>query len=114
MVYTKPEEGLEVEFDRWYNDVHLPQVLTLDGFLSARRFRVADTDAPGPVGTLPFLAIYEIEAGRLVEARAALSNALAASKAAVAEGRTPVLAKTDALHEHRMVTWYEEIGPVSS
>ena len=34
------------EYNRWYSEVHLPEVLALDGFLSARRFAPTTDDGP--------------------------------------------------------------------
>jgi hypothetical protein len=40
------------EFNRWYDEVHLPQVLQLEGFVSARRY--------APVGDGPYITQYEL------------------------------------------------------
>jgi hypothetical protein len=42
------------EFNRWYNEVHIPEVLTCPGWLSATRFESTQ-------GQPQFLAIYELE-----------------------------------------------------
>lgn len=42
------------EYNRWYEDVHIPEVLALDGFVSARRY------APTKDGD-PYVAVYDIE-----------------------------------------------------
>jgi hypothetical protein len=42
------------EFNRWYDEVHLPEVLACPGFISAARFECTD-------GQPRFLAIYELE-----------------------------------------------------
>lgn len=41
-------------FHRWYEDVHIPELLALPGFRGARRFEV---EGEG----IRFLAIYELE-----------------------------------------------------
>lgn len=53
-------EGQQAEFDRWYDDVHLPDVCAVPGVVSGRRFMVH----PAMAGQVPApsLAIYEIEA----------------------------------------------------
>lgn len=112
VVYTKPVEGREDEFNTWYSDVHLPEVVRLNGFVTARRFRFVPSVKEEPAPDLPFLAIYEIEEGRLEEARTALAEALQSSRIAVEEGRPPVLASSDALHRERHVAWFEEIAAV--
>jgi hypothetical protein len=52
------------EYNTWYNDTHLPEVVALEGFVSARRFEPVDADGP-------FVAIYEIDAA---DPSAALAN----------------------------------------
>jgi hypothetical protein len=44
----------EAEYHKWYNDVHLAEICSVDGIVSARRF--APTDGNGP-----FVAIYELD-----------------------------------------------------
>jgi len=44
----------EQEYNTWYDEVHLPELLALDGIVSARRLRPVD-------GTGPYVAIYELE-----------------------------------------------------
>lgn len=48
---ASPEQ--EDEYNRWYSEVHLPEILAIPGFVGARRYR-----APG---TSEYLAVYEIE-----------------------------------------------------
>ena len=38
MVRSNPKPGQETAFNDWYTDVHLPEVLGIQGFLSAQRF----------------------------------------------------------------------------
>jgi hypothetical protein len=44
----------EVEFNRWYNDVHLPEILVCPGFKSCSRYEAVQ-------GEPRYLAIYELE-----------------------------------------------------
>jgi hypothetical protein len=48
----------EAEFDAWYEKVHIPEVLDVPGFTSARRYRITD----GGPDAHTFLTIYEIDA----------------------------------------------------
>ncbi len=63
LVLSNADGGRDDEFNDWYTDVHLRDVLAVDGFVAAQRFRVADAqlqpDRPAPHR---YLAIYEIEA----------------------------------------------------
>jgi len=74
LVHTRPVPGREEEFNTWYDEVHVPDVLKVPGFVSARRFR-AEPSVHGELPEYPYLAIYEIEADSLAEALAALRSA---------------------------------------
>lgn len=64
VVFTEPREGREDEYNRWYDEVHLGDVLGVEGFVAAQRFRLADAQIGGDGAEAParYLAIYEIEA----------------------------------------------------
>jgi len=47
-------DGAEEEFNRWYNDTHLPEVLACPGFISATRYECTQ-------GQPRYLAIYDLE-----------------------------------------------------
>ncbi|TDD86030.1 hypothetical protein E1293_10155 [Actinomadura darangshiensis] len=61
----------------WYDNKHIPEVLRLEGFVSARRLESLDG------GT--FVVIYEIE-GDLERAKAALSEAQSSGRLSRPEG----------------------------
>ncbi|HEY6532314.1 MAG TPA: hypothetical protein VIY72_08430 [Acidimicrobiales bacterium] len=54
VVQSGPREGREDDFNDWYSNVHVPEVLSVDGFVGARRFRALDGDH--------YLTVYELEA----------------------------------------------------
>lgn len=56
---SDPVAGSEAEFERWYQQVHLPELMTLEGFVGAQRYRLRV-----PLGTgqcWSHMVIYEIE-----------------------------------------------------
>jgi hypothetical protein len=54
-VETRPSSpDREQEYNTWYDEVHIPELVALDGFVSARRLRPVDGDGP-------YVALYEIE-----------------------------------------------------
>lgn len=58
IVYSAPVKGREDEYNRWYNEQHLPDVLRVDGVAAARRFNAL----PAPDGEKAgYMAIYELE-----------------------------------------------------
>ncbi len=57
LVLTEPTEGQSEEFDRYYEQDHIDEVLATTGWTSGQRFKLADeAGAPCP---LPYLALYE-------------------------------------------------------
>lgn len=66
--------GREREFNDWYNQVHLQEVLKIDGFLSAQRYRLNEVQLY-PDQAFGYMAVYEIDsedvAGTLEHLRAA-------------------------------------------
>lgn len=72
LAFTNPAQGQEGEFNRWYDEQHIPDVIDVPGFVSARRFRLDDYQYP--LNQVPnnhrYLALYEIETddvGRTLE-----------------------------------------------
>ncbi|OBI23620.1 MULTISPECIES: DUF4286 family protein [unclassified Mycobacterium] len=57
----------EDEYNTWYDQIHIPELLTLTGIVAARRFRPVD-------GNGPYVAIYELEGDDL---QAVLDNMIA-------------------------------------
>jgi hypothetical protein len=61
----------EADYNRWYDEKHLPEVLAMPGIQSARRYRGLDLEIPEAVGgaTLGMrnIAIYEMESEDLAE-----------------------------------------------
>jgi hypothetical protein len=74
-VHTNAVEGREDEFNDWYDNQHIPDVLAVPGFIRARRYNFTDNLAT-PLSKFKYFAIYEIE-GDPVAALAALDKALA-------------------------------------
>src|SRR5690349_2005809 len=65
MMEVAPEH--EAEFNRWYNDEHLPERLEIPGYVSARRFKLEEGEAPDGAaptqwrqGVLKYLCIWEL------------------------------------------------------
>lgn len=68
-VRSNPIEGREAAFNDWYSNTHLPEVMKIDGFLSAKRYQLSDVQMVKKQA-YGYMAIYEIDsddvAGTLV------------------------------------------------
>ena len=54
VVSVDVSEGTEEIFNKWYNEVHLPEVLACPGYINGARYESTE-------GEPQFLAIYELE-----------------------------------------------------
>jgi hypothetical protein len=72
---ASPEQA--AAYHDWYDNKHVPEILRLEGFVSARRLAPASGDT--------FIAVYEIE-GDIEEARAALQRAQSSGAMSRPEG----------------------------
>jgi hypothetical protein len=69
IVFTDPVEGREDEYNDWYNNQHLSDVVAVPGFGSAQRFKLKEL-RDGQFRHR-YLAIYEIESddyGKVMDA----------------------------------------------
>lgn len=88
VVMTNPiEDSREAEYNEWYTNTHLADVLKVPGFLAATRYRLADQQLGGttPEGTHRYLAIYEVEADDLTEVNAGLLAAATGGNMQISE-----------------------------
>jgi len=60
VVLTEPTEGREEEFNQYYENLHLDEVLATTDWQSAQRFALVDQQ--GMQCPLPYLAVYEVDA----------------------------------------------------
>ena len=59
VVLTNAIANTDEEFNQWYDDIHLDDVLRVPGVIAAQRFRATDGSTE-PV-TYQYCALYEIE-----------------------------------------------------
>ncbi|MGZ4694587.1 MAG: hypothetical protein ACXWA3_13265 [Acidimicrobiales bacterium] len=65
LVFSNPAEGRDADFDEWYNQVHLPEILATPGMVSAQRYDLYEAEIYRAQGATPpahrYLTIYEME-----------------------------------------------------
>lgn len=78
LVLSNASDGRDEEFNDWYTNVHLTDVLKVEGFIAAQRFRLADAQLrPDQATPHRFLAVYEIEAEDVHQPLEALTSGVA-------------------------------------
>jgi hypothetical protein len=97
LVFTSPREGREDEYNKWYDEVHLPDLLTVPGLVAAMRYRISQpAEAPAPAHR--YLAIYDVDG----DVRAVLAEMRARS----ADGRHTISDSLDT--ENTSLTVWEQ------
>ena len=91
VVMANAAEGRDDEFNTWYDDVHIGDVLKLPGFVSAQRFKVAASPSK-----FNYLTLYEIETDDLAATQAALGAAAG----------TPAMQMSSAIDTSNLVASY--------
>lgn len=61
LALTNAVEGGDDEFNSWYNDQHLVDVLRIPGIVGAKRYRISTGTRPNQSYPWKYAAIYEIE-----------------------------------------------------
>jgi hypothetical protein len=100
VVLTNPVAGREDEFNAWYDNQHLPDVLKVEGFVAAQRFKLTP-EGDKPDAPHRYLALYEIETDDLARTQAALS----------AVAGSPAMPLSDAMDSSRLsAVMFQAIG----
>jgi hypothetical protein len=74
VVLTNAVDGRDDEFNDWYTNRHLPDILATEGFVAAQRFRLAEMN-PAQDFAHRYLALYEVETEDLDKTNQALMEA---------------------------------------
>lgn len=68
----------EAEFNAWYNTEHIPAMKRVPGFVTARRFRVIETQWPSRSGEASlspkYVALYDLEDKKILQSEAFLKE----------------------------------------
>lgn len=100
LVFTNACDGRDDEFNTWYDDVHLAEVVAVPGFTGAERYAVR----PQPGELEPshrYLAIYEMETNDVQATIAELMR----------RGTSGGFQMTDSLADGALTRLYEVITP---
>jgi len=73
VVFTEAKPGRDAEFNDWYDNRHVPDVLAVPGFIACQRFRLRPEDGAADAPTR-YLALYEMETNDLEATMAELMS----------------------------------------
>ncbi len=97
---TNPVPGREAEFDVWYDETHIADVLKLPGVIGAQRLRLSARQYRERPHPWQSMAVNEIETDDIDEAFAALKSV----------SGTEAMPLSDALQDERMVWIYKPVA----
>ena len=97
--FTNAVPGREEEFNDWYTNTHLADVLRLPGVCAAQRFRLGDLQHKSGPHPWDYMAVYEIETDDLNVTLEKLRDVSGTSEMPLSPG----------LQEQRMVWIYQPI-----
>ncbi len=84
VVLSNPVSGREEEYNAWYTNQHLHDVVAVPGFVSAQRFRLRDVAAEG-VPQQRYMAIYNMRTDDPDALLADLTSLVQSGKMAMSE-----------------------------
>ena len=61
VVMMEVDEADDAVFNKWYDEEHLPERMSIPGYISARRFKLEPGDERNNGGVLRYLCIWEME-----------------------------------------------------
>lgn len=99
LVLTNPKPGQDAEYNCWYDEVHLGDVVDVPGFVAAQRFRIEDAE---DFSGYRYLSIYDVESDDPKATFAALT----------ARAGTDTMEISSALDPNASLSLWRAIGPV--
>jgi hypothetical protein len=93
LVQSRPSSPADTDtYHRWYDETHIPELLAVEGFTSARRMQAEDGES--------FLVVYEVD--DIEGAKAAMAAARAAGSMSPPQGLQ--------LDPPPTVQWFADVG----
>jgi len=89
VVMTNPRPGREAEYNDWYTNTHIPDVLKVPGIVAAQRFALAAKQRRDPPYPYKYLATYEIEIDDVSKTIQGLINGRASGAIPISDAMDP-------------------------
>jgi hypothetical protein len=65
LVFVNPVPGRDREFNAWYDQQHLPEMVSMPGFANGRRLQLVEADPGGSRSPFEYLVLYQLITGDL-------------------------------------------------
>lgn len=101
VVFTNPTQGMEDQFDEWYVNQHLPDVLAVPGFKAGQRFELEQEQLKAGPHPWRFMTVFDIETDDLRHTFDTL----------ISRVNTPLMPMSPSIAEHRIAYAYKAVTP---
>jgi hypothetical protein len=109
VVLTNSTPGGDAAFNRWYDEIHVPDVLaTIGGYVGARRFRRIEGHPFNAANPWGYMALYDIPAGTAEHCFDRIKWSRAERDEALAVGRDPAVPIAPEMSDVREAWFYRE------
>lgn len=99
LALTNPVEGRDDEFNDWYSNRHLDDLLQIPGVRAARRYALSDVQRMPPPYPYKYCALYEIVTDDLSGVMKALGE----------RARTAAMPISDAMAPNSLILYFSSI-----
>ncbi len=90
LVFNNPRPGFEAQYNRWYDEQHAPDVVSIPGFVSAQRFILNDVQLRAVALKKPrYLVLYEIRTNDLPAVLAEVKHRLQSGQTRLSDSLDP-------------------------
>ncbi|MFR9773755.1 hypothetical protein [Nocardia sp. SC052] len=73
---NRSSTATDEQFNEWYDKIHVPEVLAVEGFTGVSRYRASQVGTGLDSGMHEYLAVYDIETADLDEVRERMIRAM--------------------------------------
>ena len=89
VVLSNPVEGREDEYNDWYDNQHLDDVLKVPGIIAAQRFRTTEAQRVPDPAKWAYMCIYEIETDNLEDVIAEMTARVGTERMPMSSAMSP-------------------------
>jgi len=111
LVLTNAEADREADFNRWYEEVHVPDLLRVPGVTGVTRCKLADVQTkPGPGGIAVVKGQTDLKYRYLAAYRIETDDIETVLRTVAEQAGTPQMVMSDALSSDIMTMCFEDLS----
>ncbi|MET0251999.1 MAG: hypothetical protein ABW203_07460 [Novosphingobium sp.] len=99
IMLSQAVDGRDEDYERWYDETHIPEMLQVPGFVAAQRFRIVKNVAGQT--TYPYCTIYEMDGDTPDAVLGAMFQAMQSGKVTMSDTADPAASQGFIVEEVR-------------